>query len=231
MRTRTTILVALAAAFLCAGATTQLTLTSLIDDHVIRRAVEGTGVGSPSADGFLNSTGYDARRAITTAAFKRLDATNERLGERSYAYWSAYFRVNDLVIGTGRKALSTPEGIRAMEKALGPMIIRELHFVGQNASYKASLQEILPVFTGTLPPAYAQRLAAMERDWKPYGANLIAWHGSYQYSGKYDALLKQHRVSNEHFQTYEWILRRRKEGGQPVVDAWAGVIQRTIGKL
>lgn len=154
----------------------------------------------------------------TVGSYARTLVYRSEQAKRNLKEPSEFTRLYKDIIQVARETLRTPEGLKVIYLLHKPDAIALVQKYGITEAVKQELQEMLPYFDGSLDPEIAQRCEerrqawqAMERDVQDYDS----------YAKLVDSLRENFGLTNRNFNYYEWPLRRKAEGGQELVNAWA----------
>jgi hypothetical protein len=141
--------------------------------------------------------------------------------------------LHKIILQTARETLKKPEVLKTVYLAHKVETVSLLRKYGIANKVKAELNRMLPYFNGTLDLDTAKqcynRLEAYQK-W--------AKSSNDQHSVNYDELYAlevylrhDYKLDRREFNYFEWPLRRKAEGGQPLVDMYSWIIGDMIASL
>lgn len=205
---------------------------SVIDRAIDNFAAEVKDNGASVAyQGLVSTANYWARHS----------AYEEVLGDEYYRkLWDAFDAHNGVkeesaedrrvygvyrnILEVARAALNTPTGLKAAYKLHRSRALGKIKQAGVAEEAKAELEKVLPYFQGTLPAEKELLLEWYVGCQKILSAGYLspgAWH-------KIREDLSERGIGEGEVYIYQWVERRRAEGGQPLLNAYCEIIQHAI---
>ena len=181
--------------------------------------------------GMTWSAGVYARHAVFAKEmgndYDRLYASLAADFDNPENYWvkeggakKAVLQLYKDIMKTARETLQKPSVLKAMYLSHKDEAIVLVRKYGIASELKAELAVMLPYFDGTLDTKTAELCESRRVAWQ-------AWTKGGSYDDLYDLennLRKENQLTSRNFNYYEWPLRRKAEGGQPLVEMWAWII-------
>jgi hypothetical protein len=139
-------------------------------------------------------------------------------GKEGYTLDAAAFRA--LVMSVAREALKTPTGIKGVYSLYKGRMLWEVKQGGASVRAKSVLESTLPFFDGTLPEVKKELL------------NIRLSLSREGVLGGYDAYLRDNfNISETDIYYFEFVERRRAEGGNALVKAYSEIIKDFLASL
>lgn len=222
-----------------AALTTMLSSDAAIND-VVRSYDGATSWDSDPCyyrDGNLHTANYYARGWYFGAVLPKHSEEIYTLKET----WQ-YSTLTNILVSSVRSFLKDPDNLMGTYLAAKSKLILGFVDKGQGAALSRDIARWLPMLDGTFKKADRQLLLKYKQEMETIEAQYPNRHRSpdeQELQQKLCLLRQQIRASSngsitdpqEALMTYEWIERRRKEGGDKLVSAYAWVAKDMISSL
>lgn len=206
--------------------------------HIDTQAVLEKGANLHIANRTALWNGWNEAWVLAQGAY--VPAAQDESLEDLYGYLPWRFEWQDRVTEVARAYLKDPQRLQALYLELKPVVLEELYASEWREEIKIYLiTTVLPTFrfqpTSELLAAQSESLRV-----QPMGGSsvlLLDLPEEYEQSGEYYFFDQEedpryrYAALTQANKELEWIMRRRVEGGQPLVDMWVWVVQDLCDSL